>query len=72
LGILAADINTNFLHYLDNDRIDTVGGFGAGRISNSPLFCQYVKESLCHLASTGIMDADEKNLFHNLSMEAVG
>jgi hypothetical protein len=55
-----------------NGRIDICRGFGTGGIGNSSPFCQYIKESFSHLASTGIVNADEKNLFHNLSMDCVG
>jgi len=60
------------MHYLNGTRITYSEGMVPAESAIPRFFCQNIKESLRHLASAGIVDTNEKDFFHILSMDCVG
>lgn len=61
LRAIPRDVDPNFAHRLDNDRIQT-SLLEAGTVRVQLGGAAGVGESLCHLAASAVMDADEKNV----------
>src|SRR5439155_6203635 len=62
LGELPGDVDPDLAHRLDHERVDLAGRRAAGRPDVGPTSRVMIEERRGHLASTGVVDADEQDL----------
>lgn len=62
------DVDVNFLHYLDGERVDVAGGFGSSTLDVKEISCGFAKDSFGEVAAAGVPGAeDEDNWLRHVS-----
>jgi hypothetical protein len=59
-----AEVDADLLHRLDDDRVDAVGGLGAGRLGAHVWGSVPLEQRLGHLGAPGVLGADEQHVLH--------